>query len=71
MRPISCGDKLEVAVTPAALSENSFEIRFEITRLGPPAKCAARIRTEHVCIDSKTRARKLLPAAMSGWLRAG
>jgi 1,4-dihydroxy-2-naphthoyl-CoA hydrolase len=71
LRPISCGDKLEVTVMPAAFSDNSYEIRFEINRLGPPAKCAARIRTEHVCIDSKTRARKALPGSLLGWVGAG
>jgi 1,4-dihydroxy-2-naphthoyl-CoA hydrolase len=71
LRPISCGDKLEVSVSPKALTENSYEIRFEVVRLGSPAKCAGRIRTEHVCIDSKTRARKALPAPLANWVRAG
>jgi 1,4-dihydroxy-2-naphthoyl-CoA hydrolase len=71
LRPISCGDKLEVTVRPATLSDSSYEIRFEINRLGPPAKCAARIRTEHVCIDSKTRARKALPGSLLTWVGAG
>jgi 1,4-dihydroxy-2-naphthoyl-CoA hydrolase len=70
LRPISCGDKLEVTVKPKALSENSYEIRFELMRLGSPAKCAARIRTEHVCIDSGTRARKVLPHPLSAWVGA-
>jgi 1,4-dihydroxy-2-naphthoyl-CoA hydrolase len=71
LRPISCGDKLAVSVAPTALSDNSYEIRFEVTRLGSPAKCAARIRTEHVCIDSKARTRQALPASLAGWVRAG
>jgi 1,4-dihydroxy-2-naphthoyl-CoA hydrolase len=71
LRPLSCGDKLSVTVAPRALSENSYEIRFELNRLGPPAKCAARVRTEHVCIDSTTRARKPLPAAIAAWIAAG
>jgi 1,4-dihydroxy-2-naphthoyl-CoA hydrolase len=71
LRPIACGDKLEVTVKPTALSENSYEIRFEVLRMSSPAKCAARVRTEHVCIDSKTRARKALPGSLSGWVRAG
>lgn len=70
LRPIACGDKLEVSVQPKALSEDSYEIRYEIRRLGPPGKCAARVRTEHVCIDSKSRARKALPAPLAGWVRA-
>lgn len=69
LRPISCGDKLEVSVKAAALTGDSYEIRFEITRLGPPGKCAARIRTEHVCIDAKSRARRALPPALAEWVR--
>jgi 1,4-dihydroxy-2-naphthoyl-CoA hydrolase len=71
LRPISCGDKLEVTVKPTLISENSYEIRFEIIRLGSPSKCAARIRTEHVCIDSTSRARKALPGPLSHWVAAG
>jgi len=70
-RPLSCGDKLRVSVQPALLTEDSYEIHFEITRLGTPAKSAARIRTEHVCIASATRTRKALPEALSAWVRAG
>jgi 1,4-dihydroxy-2-naphthoyl-CoA hydrolase len=71
LRPISCGDKLEVTVKPTLVSENSYEIRFEIIRLGSPSKCAARIRTEHVCIDSTSRTRKALPGPLSHWVAAG
>jgi len=70
-RPISCADRLRVSVHPKSLSGDSYEIHFEITRLGRPEKNAARIRTEHVCIDSATRARKALPGALSAWVRAG
>jgi 1,4-dihydroxy-2-naphthoyl-CoA hydrolase len=70
-RPLSCGDRLSVSVQPVLTSENSYDIRFEITRLGASAKSAARVRTEHVCIDSGTRARRALPEALSAWVRAG
>ena len=71
LRPMSCGDKLEVSVSAKALSENTFELRFEVMRLGAQAKCAARARTEHVCVDSKTRARKALPAPLASWVAMG
>ncbi len=70
-RPLACGDKLRVSVQPAFLSDDSYEIRFEITRLGAVGKSAARIRTEHICIDSVTRARKALPVPISDWVREG
>jgi 1,4-dihydroxy-2-naphthoyl-CoA hydrolase len=68
LRPLACGDRLEVSVRPTPVSENSFEIRFEVTRMGTPAKCAARIRTEHVCIDAASRARRPLPRALADWV---
>jgi 1,4-dihydroxy-2-naphthoyl-CoA hydrolase len=71
LRPLSCGDKLEVSLGVKALSGDSYEIRYELTRLGPKGKCAARARTEHVCIDSKTRARRALPAALADWVARG
>jgi 1,4-dihydroxy-2-naphthoyl-CoA hydrolase len=71
LRPISCGDKLSVSLQVKALTESSYEIRFEITRLRLPAKCAARVRTEHVCIDSTTRVRKPLPTKLLDFVAAG
>lgn len=70
-RPLACGDKLAVSVHPMSLSLDSYEVRFEIVRLGAPEKSAARIRTEHVCIDAATRARKQLPTTLADWVRAG
>jgi 1,4-dihydroxy-2-naphthoyl-CoA hydrolase len=70
-RPLFCGDKVRVSVKPALLSEDSYEIRFEMTRQGSPGKSAARVRTEHVCIDSAARSRRALPEAIADWVRAG
>lgn len=71
LRPLACGDKLTVSVTPKLLSENSFEIRYEITRLGGGKKLAARVRTEHVCTSQLKKERVPLPAALVAWVRAG
>lgn len=68
LRPLACGEKISIALKPAALSDNSFEIRYEITKLGPPEKIAARIRTEHVCTSSTKRERAVLPPAIAAWL---
>ena len=67
-RPLQTGDRIEVIVAPSALSEDSFEIRYEMFRVGPPRKRAALVRTEHVCIDRKTRVRRPLPDAVKRWL---
>jgi 1,4-dihydroxy-2-naphthoyl-CoA hydrolase len=72
LRPLAAGDKVRVSAAPAPLGENSFEVRFEIVRLGLRGeKTAVRARTEHVCIDAGTRARRPLPAGVAAWVRAG
>ncbi len=71
LRSLHPGDKLRITVAPAPLTADSFELRFEIFRLGSPEKLAARARTEHVCIAAATRARQPLPSALAAWVKAG
>lgn len=71
LRPLAAGDRVRVTLAPSVLSENSYAIAYEVVRLGATEKCAARARTEHVCIDAKTRERRPLPPALAAWLRAG
>jgi 1,4-dihydroxy-2-naphthoyl-CoA hydrolase len=68
LRPLFCGDKLRITVTPTLLSENSFEIRFVITKLGLIEKISARVHTVHVCTSPRKKARAPLPAALTKWL---
>jgi 1,4-dihydroxy-2-naphthoyl-CoA hydrolase len=68
LRPLFCGDKLRITVTPTPLSENSFEIRFEIVKMGLMEKVAARVHTVHVCTSPGKRERALLPPALAHWL---
>lgn len=70
-RPLRCGEQLRVSVSPAALSDNAFEVRFEIIRIGPPDKVAAAVRTEHVCTAPARRERAPLPPPLAAWVRAG
>jgi 1,4-dihydroxy-2-naphthoyl-CoA hydrolase len=70
LRPLACGDKVSISVTPALLSENSFEIQFAMTH-GTTQKAVARIRTVHVCTSSAKRERAPLPAALAAWVLAG
>ena len=76
LRPLACGEKIRVEVTPRRLSENSFALEFAIWKLPPPGssagdKRAAVARTEHVCISSATRERQALPAALAAWVDGG
>jgi 1,4-dihydroxy-2-naphthoyl-CoA hydrolase len=71
LRPLVCGDKLRIDVTPVALSENSYAIDYVIWKTGTVDKRAAVVRTEHVCISSQTRERLPLPASVAAWVQAG
>lgn len=71
LRPLSAGDKVRVCVAPAALSDNSYALTYEVVKLSRAEKVAARVRTEHVCISSKSRERLPLPPALAAWVQAG
>lgn len=76
LRPLACGEKIRVEVTPRRLSENSFALEFFLWKLPLPGsaageKRAAVARTEHVCISSATRERQPLPAALAAWVDGG
>jgi 1,4-dihydroxy-2-naphthoyl-CoA hydrolase len=71
LRPLRAGDKVRVTLAPEPLSENSYALNCEVVKLGAVQKTVARVRTEHVCISSKTRERLPLPPVLAAWLRAG
>lgn len=71
LRPLRVGDKVRVTLSPTPLSDTSFALNYELTRLGSPEKLAARVRTEHVCTSSSLRARAALPAALVAWVQQG
>jgi len=78
LRPLVCGDCLRIEVVPARLSEHSFALAFTLWKIvpgheGSPAteKRAAVARTEHVCIEARTRERAPLPTALAAWVDGG
>jgi 1,4-dihydroxy-2-naphthoyl-CoA hydrolase len=68
LRPLFCGDKLRINVSPAPISENSFEIRYDVIKLGVVEKTSARVHTVHVCTAPAKKARAPLPASLTKWL---
>jgi 1,4-dihydroxy-2-naphthoyl-CoA hydrolase len=71
-RPMFCGDRLRVELTPHQLNENTFEIVYEIF---PDPKlthhCLAKALTRHVCINPSDRRRQTLSPQMMQWLAQG
>jgi 1,4-dihydroxy-2-naphthoyl-CoA hydrolase len=70
-RPLRPGDKLRITVTPEPVSENSFALRYDVVKLGPPEKLAAVVRTEHVAASTTKRERVPLPPGLAAWVKAG
>lgn len=68
LRPMFCGDKLLIHLTPKPLSDNEFEISYQIVASATD-KLVAKAITKHVCINPMSRTRTQLPDEMSQWLR--
>lgn len=67
-RPMFCGDRLNVHLTPIALSDNEFEVHYTIWHADKPNRSLSQAHTRHVCIDPATRTRIALPTDMMNWL---
>lgn len=68
LRPLQCGDEVSIILKPSRLSETSFAIDYELTRMGSPSKVAARARTEHVCTSRSKRGRVPLSKQLAAWV---
>ncbi len=68
-QPLFCGDEVEIALTPCALTGDRFEITYSIQpTLMPRERPLAKARTEHVSIDPQRRTRQPLTPAMIHWI---
>lgn len=67
-RPIQCGDRIKVHLTPQRLDASTFEVRYQIYDLRSPAGLLAEACTRHVCIDRQNRHRQPLPPLLEHWL---
>lgn len=79
-RPLGCGDRLTIALTPKPLPQadrplSKFEIHYRLLDwAADPQDCPsdaaiqAEATTRHVCIDAATRRRQPLSEPLQGWL---
>lgn len=67
-RPMSCGDRLEIHLTPKLISDSEFEIAYAVFLEGTPERSVSKATTRHVCIDLATRKRRSLPDNLCRWL---
>ncbi|AFY41250.1 thioesterase family protein [Nostoc sp. PCC 7107] len=65
LRPMYCGDELNVSLIPQKLSADKFEIAYEISIT---EVLVAKAITRHVCIDVNSRSKQELSDEIIQWL---
>jgi 1,4-dihydroxy-2-naphthoyl-CoA hydrolase len=65
-RPLFCGDRITIELTPKSIGFDRFEIEYQIRSLSE-SRCAT-ARTKHVIIDPQTRKRGNSPEILTNWL---
>ena len=74
-KPLRCGDRIQIHLTPTRLSENSFTITYEmfqpeafLSQELPTQRPLVQALTRHVCIQADSRQRQLLKPVLEQWL---
>lgn len=67
-RPVFCGDKLIVLLTPQLLQTHEFQITYKMINARTPERTTATGLTRHVCIQPAQRVRQALPKPILAWL---
>ncbi len=68
IRPIYCGDQLQVTLTISQVNNSEFAIAYQIFPVDNLDQILVKAQTRHVCINPQIRQRIDLPAAMLEWL---
>ncbi|WP_019498687.1 acyl-CoA thioesterase [Pseudanabaena sp. PCC 6802] len=77
-RPMHCGDRLSIELSPQQLSEHSFAIDYEICAQSDRAtdeipnaqrQVLSKATTRHTCIDPVARSKQDLPPEIKQWLQ--
>lgn len=66
-RPMFCGDQLMINLTPKQLSDEKFEITYQVV-LDESNEVSAKALTKHVCIHPASRTKTQLPTEIIQWL---
>ncbi|HEY9647245.1 MAG TPA: thioesterase family protein [Chroococcidiopsis sp.] len=69
MRPMYCGDRLQIYLKPQILKDYSFEIDYAIHTDSDTQPLLSRAMTRHVCIHPSSRAKLDIPKPLQQWLQ--
>lgn len=70
LRPLFCGDRCCIQVTPEPLTDHSFAVHYALFREGAADRLLAKAQTQHVAITISDRQRAPLPPLVRRWLQA-
>jgi 1,4-dihydroxy-2-naphthoyl-CoA hydrolase len=65
-RPLFCGDRITIDLTPKSIDHYKFEIEYQIRSSSESKYVTA--TTKHIIIDPQTRKRKNSPEILTNWL---
>jgi 1,4-dihydroxy-2-naphthoyl-CoA hydrolase len=65
--PLFCGDEINIALQPQQLSNEKFEISYQV--LGLDEQLIAKAITRHICINPISRTKQELSTEMLLWLQ--
>ena len=68
MRPLFCGDELQVNLTASLISSNEFAIAYQICHTDNLDRVLVKAQTRHVCINPQIRTRTDFPPTILEWL---
>lgn len=67
-RPMFCGDSLAIQLIPQLLTNDEFEIAYQIFLETARERCLTQAKTQHVSIDPVSRTRTTLSDELREWL---
>lgn len=69
LRPLFCGDRITIQLTPQQTSDTDFEMQYQLVRSQQPDKLVSSVFTRHVCVQvAASHTRADLPVTILQWL---
>ncbi|OLP20193.1 1,4-dihydroxy-2-naphthoyl-CoA hydrolase [Leptolyngbya sp. 'hensonii'] len=67
-RPLYCGDRIQISLTPKQLTESKFEITYDLSLVEVDASLISKALTRHACIHPGDRTKIPIPPFLMQWL---
>ncbi|MGL6339848.1 MAG: acyl-CoA thioesterase, partial [Waterburya sp.] len=68
VRPLFCGDRLQVNLVADLINQSEFAIAYQIYNVNNLDQILAQAKTQHVCINPQIKKRVDLPFNILAWL---